>query len=68
MELSEGWAPLASFLDVPAPDVPFPRANDAEALSAEIKGMIVRAVLIWSGILAGTGAAAWGGWTLWKSS
>ncbi|KAJ4397444.1 hypothetical protein N0V93_001672 [Gnomoniopsis smithogilvyi] len=31
MELSEGWEPLCKFLDVPIPNEPFPRANDAAA-------------------------------------
>jgi Sulfotransferase domain len=29
-EVTEGWEPLCRFLDVPAPDTPFPRLNDAE--------------------------------------
>ena len=28
MKVSEGWAPLCRFLDVPVPDEPFPRVND----------------------------------------
>lgn len=27
-EAREGWAPLCAFLDVPAPDAPYPRTND----------------------------------------
>ena len=27
--VTEGWPPLCRFLDVPVPDAPFPRANDA---------------------------------------
>ncbi len=27
-EVSQGWAPLCEFLDVPIPDVPFPHVND----------------------------------------
>ena len=29
-DVAEGWAPLCRFLDVPVPDVPFPRANDRD--------------------------------------
>lgn len=29
--VSDGWQPLCAFLDVPVPDVPFPRENDREA-------------------------------------
>ncbi|GJJ12920.1 hypothetical protein Clacol_007167 [Clathrus columnatus] len=30
-DIKEGWDPLAKFLGVPKPDVPFPRLNDREA-------------------------------------
>ena len=29
-EIKEGWEPHCEFLDVPVPEIPFPRANDAE--------------------------------------
>ncbi len=29
-EVKEGWEPLCRFLNVDAPDTPFPRLNDAE--------------------------------------
>jgi hypothetical protein len=29
-EVSQGWAPLCDFLDVPVPDAPFPRTNSRE--------------------------------------
>ena len=29
-EVAEGWEPLCRFLDVPAPETPFPRLNDAQ--------------------------------------
>lgn len=31
-DVTEGWRPLCSFLDVPVPDRPFPRTNDARTL------------------------------------
>jgi hypothetical protein len=31
-DVTEGWEPLCSFLDVPVPDRPFPRLNDAKSL------------------------------------
>ncbi|KUJ19719.1 uncharacterized protein LY89DRAFT_458555 [Mollisia scopiformis] len=34
--LQEGWEPLCRFLDVPVPDVPFPRINDSEELQRRI--------------------------------
>ena len=37
-EVSEGWGPLCSFLDVPVPDdKPFPRLNDAAEFLARIR-------------------------------
>lgn len=30
MELGDGWEPLCKFLDVPVPDLPYPRSNDSE--------------------------------------
>jgi hypothetical protein len=29
-EVSQGWAPLCAFLEVPVPDQPFPRTNTSE--------------------------------------
>lgn len=29
-EVSQGWKPLCAFLDVPVPDAPFPRVNEAK--------------------------------------
>lgn len=40
-QLSDGWAPLCSFLDKPIPDVAFPRVNESAALSEKI-GLIAR--------------------------
>jgi hypothetical protein len=35
-DLGEGWAPLAAFLGVPAPDTPFPRENTTESFKAMV--------------------------------
>jgi len=29
-DVKEGWGPFCDFLDVPVPDVPFPRVNDSK--------------------------------------
>ena len=29
-DVSEGWEPLCAFLDIPVPDIPFPRTNTSE--------------------------------------
>jgi hypothetical protein len=45
----DGWESLCAFLDVPVPDVPFPRSNPAETSAAEyyadrrgLRGMVAR--------------------------
>jgi hypothetical protein len=35
-EVKEGWEPLCAFLNVPVPDVPFPRLNDSAAFQQQI--------------------------------
>jgi hypothetical protein len=36
--VAEGWAPLCRFLDVPVPDVPFPRMNSTEQFWKTVRG------------------------------
>lgn len=36
-EVTEGWKPLCEFLDVPAPDAPFPRLNDTATFTEQIR-------------------------------
>ncbi len=38
-DVREGWGPLCRFLDVPVPDEPFPRLNDAATTQAMIRMM-----------------------------
>jgi len=40
-EVKEGWEPLCKFLNVPVPDVPFPKINDTDELKSRIKNYIV---------------------------
>ncbi len=35
-EASEGWGPLCAFLDLPAPDEPYPRVNSTEDFRARV--------------------------------
>ena len=37
-DVAEGWAPLCRFLDVPVPDVPFPRLNSTEQFWKMVRG------------------------------
>ncbi|PNY26920.1 Uncharacterized protein TCAP_03149 [Tolypocladium capitatum] len=66
MELKEGWAPLAEFLDKPVPKEPFPRANDSVAVAAYAKRIFITASLVWVTILSGTGIVAWSARHLWR--
>jgi hypothetical protein len=43
-EVSEGWEPLCAFLEVPVPDVPFPRANDTETFQQRMIDQAIAAV------------------------
>ena len=61
MDLVEGWEPLCKFLDVPIPDEPFPRANDAKAADAYATKVILKALGVWLGIFSVAGAAVYAG-------
>jgi hypothetical protein len=41
-EVKEGWEPLCRFLDVPAPNTPFPRLNDGEAFREQFLRRVLR--------------------------
>jgi hypothetical protein len=36
-DVKEGWEPLCRFLDVPAPDTPFPHLHDAETFRKQLE-------------------------------
>lgn len=38
-EVKQGWKPLCEFLDVPIPDIPFPRLNDTESMTRKHKNL-----------------------------
>jgi hypothetical protein len=60
MELKEGWEPLCKFLDVPVPDEPLPRANDALAAERTAKIIFGQLLLIWLGIFSVIGLFGFG--------
>lgn len=66
MELTQGWEPLAEFLDKPVPKEPFPRANDSEAVEAYAKRIFLTAGAVWVAILSGAGVVTWSAWQVWK--
>ena len=60
VELSEGWEPLCNILKKPVPNMPFPRANDAEAVESVAKGIMKEAALRWLLIFVTAGAVGRG--------
>ena len=70
--VKEGWAPLCTFLGVPEPHIPMPRANEAAAAARIAEDITARVYEIWTlGIMVvvggsvgvvGVGAAAWVAW------
>ena len=36
---TDGWEPLCKFLDVPVPDVPYPRTNERAQFQASVNAM-----------------------------
>lgn len=55
MKLSDGWSPLCQFLDVPVPDEPLPRVNDAKAADQYANKVILNALGVWLGIFSAVG-------------
>ncbi|KAK7968887.1 hypothetical protein PG988_007960 [Apiospora saccharicola] len=56
MELDDGWGPLCRFLDVPVPNTPFPRVNDAKAADKYATGVLPKALGVWLGIFSAVAA------------
>lgn len=46
-EVSEGWAPLCEFLEVPVPDRPMPHANDRETFVGRVIDGALTALRAW---------------------
>lgn len=67
MDLSEGWEPLCKFLDVPVPNEPFPRANDAQAADEYATKILVKVLQVWLGISSIAGLTAYGAAQLWRN-
>ena len=53
-DVSQGWAPLCAFLDVPIPDVPFPHVNDTAQFQSVVKR---RCCSAYTYLMAGVSAA-----------
>jgi hypothetical protein len=63
--VKDGWKPLCDILNLPVPDVPFPHANDAEAVQGIMQDFIKAALMRWAIII---GVVAVFGYGLWKAS
>jgi hypothetical protein len=46
-DVKEGWGPLCDFLDVPVPDVPFPRVNDSKQMQRNYLFLQVYGAAMW---------------------
>ena len=50
--VKEGWGPLCKALSLPVPEVPFPYANDADAVQEIFQDFVKRALMAWALIVA----------------
>ena len=53
--VKDGWEPLCKILDRPIPDVPFPHANDGDAMKNLLATMAAKAKMRWLQISALSG-------------
>lgn len=51
--VKDGWGPLCAFLDLPVPDLPFPKTNEGEAIAKLAKTLVTKGLRRWA-ILIGT--------------
>ncbi|KAH8658431.1 hypothetical protein BX600DRAFT_469109 [Xylariales sp. PMI_506] len=64
--VKDGWEPLCKILDVPVPDVPFPHANDADAVKEYMESFIKKALRRWFFIFTTIGVAVGSIWWMLK--
>lgn len=55
-DVRDGWEPLCKMLDVPVPDMPFPKLNDAKAMEEFMGWNVKKGLMSWAAILATTAA------------
>ena len=58
-DVKEGWGPLCAFLDVPVPEIPFPRVNDAKQMQRIYLFLHVYGAAMWLLYGALAGAIFW---------
>lgn len=52
--VKDGWGPLCKILDVPIPDEPFPRLNDAKDFQVMFQNLAMQGLFRWVVVLAGS--------------
>ena len=67
-DVQDGWEPFCRALNVPVPDVPFPRLNDAKAIEDLVKGWFLRGLFRWALVFGGVASVAASlYWSPWRS-
>ncbi|KAJ4415381.1 hypothetical protein N0V82_007376 [Gnomoniopsis sp. IMI 355080] len=51
--VKDGWGPLCEILDVPIPDEPFPRLNDAKDFQIMFQKLALQGLIRWAVVLGG---------------
>lgn len=59
-DVKDGWEPLCTALDLPVPDVPFPRINDGKAIDDFAARQVRRAMARWALIVGGAAITVYG--------
>lgn len=67
MDIKDGWKPLCKFPGQPVPDEPFPRVNEAEAVAKLGRGLMIKFLLIWVGIIGAASVSFWITSRLWST-
>eukprot|EP00752_Nemacystus_decipiens_P016793 g15030.t1 len=55
--VTDGWEPLCEFLEVPVPDVPFPKVNSTQDMIAMHKSVTIKGWLMMAATLTAAGAS-----------
>ncbi|KZO97742.1 hypothetical protein CALVIDRAFT_59078 [Calocera viscosa TUFC12733] len=58
--VKEGWRPLCCFLEVPIPDVPFPRTNETAEFHRYVRDARCLGLAVWASCALGIGGAWYG--------
>ena len=67
-EVQDGWEPLCKFLEVPVPNEPFPKTNEAGEFKADMMNRWYKYLALDTAIVAGIAALAYGAYAAATSS